>query len=86
MVFNNTRVIPTRLFGRKVSGGKIEVLVERILDDKRVLAHVRTSKAPKAGVELLLGDNETIHATIMTRHDTLFELYFDDTCSDAFKR
>lgn len=47
LVFNNTRVIPARLFGRKASGGKIEVLVERMLDDKRILAHIRASKAPK---------------------------------------
>ncbi|HAD40988.1 MAG TPA: tRNA preQ1(34) S-adenosylmethionine ribosyltransferase-isomerase QueA, partial [Plesiomonas shigelloides] len=45
VVFNNTRVIPARMFGRKVSGGKLEVLVERVLDDKRILAHVRASKA-----------------------------------------
>lgn len=43
------------MFGRKVSGGKIEVLVERVLDDHRVLAHVRASKAPRPGAELLLG-------------------------------
>nr|VUD26709.1 S-adenosylmethionine:tRNA ribosyltransferase-isomerase [Salmonella sp. NCTC 7297] len=55
LVFNNTRVIPARLFGRKASGGKIEVLVERMLDDKRILAHIRASKAPKPGTELLLG-------------------------------
>ena len=47
LVFNNTRVIPARMFGRKTSGGKIEVLVERILDDKRFLAHVR-SKLPSS--------------------------------------
>lgn len=39
-------MIPARLFGRKASGGKIEVLVERMLDDKRILAHIRASKAP----------------------------------------
>ena len=78
LVFNNTRVIPARLFGRKVSGGKIEVLVERILDDHRVLAHVRASKAPKPGTALLLGDDETIAATMVARRDQLFELRFDD--------
>lgn len=78
LVFNNTRVLPARLYGRKMSGGSIEVLVERILDGKRVLAHVRASKVPKAGVELLLGDDETIRATMVTRHDALFELCFDD--------
>ncbi|RLM07691.1 tRNA preQ1(34) S-adenosylmethionine ribosyltransferase-isomerase QueA [Gibbsiella quercinecans] len=79
LVFNNTRVIPARVFGRKASGGKIEVLVERVLDDEhRVLAHVRASKAPKAGAELLLGDDESINATMVARHDTLFELRFND--------
>lgn len=77
-MFNNTRVIPARMFGRKVSGGKIEVLVERVLDDHRVLAHVRASKAPKPGAELLLGDDESIAATMVARHDTLFELRFND--------
>lgn len=78
LVFNNTRVIPARMFGRKVSGGKIEVLVERVLDDHRVLAHVRASKAPKPGAELLLGDDESIAATMVARHETLFELRFND--------
>ncbi|MEL7627615.1 tRNA preQ1(34) S-adenosylmethionine ribosyltransferase-isomerase QueA [Pectobacterium aroidearum] len=79
LVFNNTRVIPARLFGRKVSGGKLEVLVERVLDDHRVLAHVRASKAPKPGTELLLGDDESVKATMAARHDALFELHFDDS-------
>ena len=78
LVFNNTRVIPARLFGRKASGGKIEVLVERMLDDKRILAHIRASKAPKPGAELLLGDDESIKATMVARHDALFEVAFDD--------
>ncbi|WP_436893497.1 tRNA preQ1(34) S-adenosylmethionine ribosyltransferase-isomerase QueA [Siccibacter turicensis] len=78
LVFNNTRVIPARLFGRKASGGKIEVLVERMLDDKRILAHVRASKAPKPGAELLLGDDESISATMVARHDALFEIAFND--------
>ncbi len=78
LVFNNTRVIPARMFGRKVSGGKIEVLVERVLDDHRVLAHVRASKAPKPGAELLLGDDESIAATMVARRETLFELRFND--------
>ena len=77
LVFNNTRVIPARMFGRKVSGGKIEVLVERVLDDHRVLAHVRASKAPKPGAELLLGMT-SIAATMVARHETLFELRFND--------
>uniref|UniRef100_UPI00201E2951 S-adenosylmethionine:tRNA ribosyltransferase-isomerase n=1 Tax=Escherichia coli TaxID=562 RepID=UPI00201E2951 len=44
----------------------------------RVLAHVRASKAPKPGAELLLGDDESIAATMVARHETLFELRFND--------
>lgn len=55
VVFNNTRVIPARMFGRKESGGKLEVLVERMLDEKRFLAHVRSSKSPKPGTLVFLG-------------------------------
>lgn len=78
LVFNNTRVIPARLFGRKLSGGKLEVLVERVLDDNRVLAHVRATKSPKPGTEMLLGDDESIAVTMLARHETLFELRFND--------
>ncbi|MCT7655854.1 tRNA preQ1(34) S-adenosylmethionine ribosyltransferase-isomerase QueA [Oceanimonas sp. NS1] len=76
LVFNNTRVIPARLFGRKASGGKLEVLVERMLDDKRVLAHVRSSKSPKPGTELILEPD--VRATMVARHDALFEIEFND--------
>ncbi len=72
LIFNNTRVIPARMFGQKASGGKIEVLVERLLDDKRFLAHIRASKAPKVGAELLLEGK--IKATMIARHDALFEV------------
>ncbi|MGL5727776.1 MAG: tRNA preQ1(34) S-adenosylmethionine ribosyltransferase-isomerase QueA, partial [Plesiomonas sp.] len=78
VVFNNTRVIPARMFGRKASGGKVEVLVERVLDDQRILAHVRSSKSPKPNTELLLGDDESVRATMLARHDALFEIRFDD--------
>ncbi len=78
LVFNNTRVIPARIFGRKTSGGKIEVLIERMLDDTRVLAHVRSSKAPKPSTALLLGDDESVQATMVARHDALFEIEFND--------
>ncbi|MBA3581777.1 MAG: tRNA preQ1(34) S-adenosylmethionine ribosyltransferase-isomerase QueA [Gammaproteobacteria bacterium] len=57
LVFNDTRVFPARLFGQKASGGKIEVLVERLLDEHRVWAHVRASKAPKSGSQLDFGSN-----------------------------
>ncbi len=47
VVFNDTKVIPARVFGHKASGGKVELLVERVLDQHRILAHIRASKAPK---------------------------------------
>ncbi|RUO36171.1 tRNA preQ1(34) S-adenosylmethionine ribosyltransferase-isomerase QueA [Aliidiomarina shirensis] len=75
LVFNDTRVIPARLLGNKVSGGKIEVLVERIVDDHRVLAHVRANRAPKPGTELLLED--AVPCVIGERADALFEVHFD---------
>lgn len=74
LVFNNTRVIPARLFGQKASGGKLEVLVERLLDENRVLAHIRCSKSPKPGSEILLEGE--VKATMVARHDALFELEF----------
>ena len=54
LIFNNTRVIPARLFGKKSSGGKIEILIERILDDKKVLVQLRSSRSPKPGARLHL--------------------------------
>ena len=74
LIFNNTRVIPARLLGQKSTGGKVEVLVERMLDDHRVLAHVRASKSPKPGATLQL--ENAIEATMLGRHDALFELSF----------
>jgi S-adenosylmethionine:tRNA ribosyltransferase-isomerase len=75
MIFNNTRVIPARLFGEKASGGKVEVLVERVLDEHRVLAHVRSSRSPKPGAELTLEGQ--VPVTMVARHENLFELRFD---------
>ncbi len=72
LIFNNTRVIPARLFGYKATGGKIECLVERILGEHAVLAHIRASKAPKPGAELVLADQ--IKAVVTQRHGDLFEL------------
>lgn len=75
LVFNNTRVIPARMFGQKESGGKLEVLVERVLDEHSLLAHIRCSKSPKVGNKLILED--AYSATMVARHDALFELKFE---------
>ncbi|MFZ6047823.1 tRNA preQ1(34) S-adenosylmethionine ribosyltransferase-isomerase QueA [Pseudomonas sp. CR3202] len=84
MVFNNTRVIPARLFGQKASGGKLEILVERVLDSHRVLAHVRSSKSPKPGTRLLIDGGA--EAEMLARHDALFELKFDDEVLPLLER
>lgn len=81
LVFNNTRVIPARMFGQKASGGKLEVLVERILDEHSVLAHVRSSKSPKPGTRLILdagADGVPVEAEMRARHNALFEIHFLD--------
>lgn len=83
LVFNNTRVIPARMFGHKASGGKIEVLVERVLSETTFLAHVRSSKAPKAGAELILGEDKLgegngVRVNMLGRQDALFELEIAD--------
>lgn len=84
MVFNNTRVIPARLFGQKATGGKLEILVERVLGNRSVLAHVRSSKSPKAGSKILLdGGGE---AEMIARHDALFELEFDEDVLPLLER
>lgn len=54
LVFNNTRVIPARVFGQKQTGGRVEVLVERITGPDSCLAHVRASKSPKPGSRILV--------------------------------
>lgn len=76
LVFNDTRVIPARVYGRKASGGKIEILVERLLNNNRVLAHIKASKSPKVGAELFLGEAGQVKVIMIARHDTLFELQF----------
>ncbi|MGJ8693523.1 MAG: tRNA preQ1(34) S-adenosylmethionine ribosyltransferase-isomerase QueA [Thalassotalea sp.] len=76
LIFNNTRVIPARMFGKKASGGKLEVLVERMIDEHSVLAHVRCSKSPKPGAEIILEDS--ISVTMVARHGALFELKFPE--------
>jgi len=76
LVFNDTRVIPARLFGHKASGGKVEVMVERVVDSHNAWAHVRASKSPKPGSRLLLDGGVEVEVT--GRDDGLFALRFLD--------
>ena len=76
LVFNNTKVIPARLFGHKESGGKLEMMLERITADGHVLAKIRASKSPKQGTRITLSEpgGESCRATVLGRQDDLFEL------------
>ena len=74
MVFNDTRVIPARIFGQKESGGQVEILVERVLDTHRVLSHTRASKSPKPNSIVILQDGTRLK--MIARHDALFEWEF----------
>ncbi len=75
MVFNDTQVIKARLFGKKASGGKVEVMVERVLDDHHVLAVIRASHAPKPDSKLILVD--AIPVTVVAREQEFYTLRFE---------
>lgn len=79
LVFNNTRVIPARLLGQKASGGKIEVMIERVLNDREALAQVRASKSPKAGTSLRFDgpQDSVLSAEVLSRQGEFFHLRFD---------
>jgi len=72
LVFNNTKVIPARLFGNKASGGRVEILLERMLNEKECLAQIRASKSPKAGGSILLEDGSELR--VLGREGSFFHL------------
>jgi S-adenosylmethionine:tRNA ribosyltransferase-isomerase len=75
MVFNDTRVIKARLFGEKSSGGKVEVMIERVVGEHDVLAMVRASKTPQPGSMFRLAD--AFEVKVIGRIDDLFHLRFE---------
>lgn len=75
IIFNNTKVIKARLRGQKESGGAIEALIERIIDEQHVLAHIRASKSPKIGTRLIF--ERAFEAEVKAREDDLFLLNID---------
>lgn len=84
LVFNDTRVIPARLYGQKATGGKVEVLIERILEGNRALAHVRASKSPRPNSWLVLEND--IEVRVLARSDVLFELEFPGLVLELLER
>jgi len=74
LVFNDTRVIKARLFGAKHTGGNVEVMIERVINQHTAYAQIRASRAPKIGACLTLSNAFDVEVT--ARHDDLFELRF----------
>lgn len=75
LVFNNTRVIPARLFGTKSTGGKVEILLERVLDDHTALVQIRSSKTPRAGSHLQL-DGHSARVTVIEKQGGFYKVAF----------
>lgn len=72
LIINNTRVVKARLFGQKPSGGKVEVMLERVVNNNEIVAHVRTSKSIKLGMQILLPNDVTME--VIELLDGLFRL------------
>ena len=74
LVMNDTRVIKARLFGHKDSGGKVELLVERVTDEFEALAFIRASHAPQPGSQIYLADDVAVD--VLARQDDMTRLRF----------
>ena len=84
LVLNDTRVIPARLYGRKASGGRIEIMIERITGGDTVLAHLRASRAPRPGAVLEVDGGGELRVT--GRQGSLFELCAQEPLTDLLER
>jgi S-adenosylmethionine:tRNA ribosyltransferase-isomerase len=84
LVFNDSRVIPARLHGHKDTGGRVEVLIERVTTDTDALAHVRASKSPKLGGRLVFDDG--VEAEVTRRDGQLFALKFSEAVLPLLER
>jgi S-adenosylmethionine:tRNA ribosyltransferase-isomerase len=74
LVFNDTRVIPARLFGAKATGGRVEILIERLLPDNQALVQIAASKSPRAGSRIALDAGG--EAEVLARDDGFYQLQF----------
>ena len=77
LVFNNTRVIAARMYGKKDTGGKVEILIERIVDENCAKAQIRCSRSPLPGSEILL-ENSSVKVRVKARNGPFFELLFPE--------
>ena len=83
VVLNDTRVVKARLTGRKASGGRIELFVERMLGEREALALIRASHPPPAGSELVVGD---LRITVQGREDELYRVRFPEDIQGVLER
>jgi len=84
LVLNDTRVIKARLAGRKESGGRIELFVERLLGPRRALALIRASHPPAAGSDVFVGDH--VRVTVERRDDDLYQVLFHEEVSATLEK
>jgi S-adenosylmethionine:tRNA ribosyltransferase-isomerase len=84
LVFNDTRVVPARLHGHKDTGGRVEILLERVIDGGRVIAQLRSSKPPATGSQIQLADGTRI--TVAGRADEFWLLDFHEEPGVVFER
>ena len=83
LVLNNTSVIPARIFGKKDSGGLVEVLLERFMEDNKALVQIRSGNSPKIGTRIYLEDYETV---CTDRKDNFFILQFNTNPIEVFNK
>ena len=87
LILNKTSVIPARLFGEKVTGGKIELLLERFLSNQQTLTQIRSSRTPKEGAELVFSfQGQRFLATVEGRQDNFFILNWSDDPKSLFEQ
>ena len=83
LVLNNTSVIPARVFGKKETGGLVEVFLERIMENNTALVQIRSGNSPKIGTKIFLNEYE---AECINRKDNFFILQFNDVPIDIFNK
>lgn len=84
MIFNDTKVMKARLFGKKSTGGKVEILIERVISKYDVIAHIRASKSPKIHSLILLQDE--CKAEVVDSYNGMYKLRFSGSVSNYLER
>ena len=81
LVLNNTSVIPARIFGKKDSGGQVEVMLERFMENNKALVQIKSGNSPKIGTRIFIENYETM---CIDRKDNFFILKFEDDPVEVF--